>query len=254
MNLLNFKVLSLAASVSLAALILSGCSPATAIRNLEVSIDATKWSNSLSGETATFSATVAGDFSQSDGLTIGLEAKDSTTTWRAVGEAQPISKPSVQLIDSVIGNPGDYFFRATIFGSDGKAIAHSKNASVHSADLDLEIRKLYYLEAQGCQQSDRACLQAKLSNTYPGLYKVSNAQLASISTAFSWKSQGVPIPGTAVEDNTWVLPVRNCMNAFYGLDVSKPLPGRTFIVSLGDHESHVTYVDGKFYNYIWLCK
>jgi hypothetical protein len=248
------QAVKLALLVAIAPL-LAGCSQALAPSDVTVSLSVGEWANALTGDQAKLKVDVQLPAGSSTEYEIGLEQQSDSGTWSEVGSPIMSAGSKQAYLKADLSEPGSFIYRAVIKDKAGQRIKSSATASIQVFDLSLGVRKLYYDEAQACLTGEDDCLQYRIQNGYPGLYaRVSAADLEVAKSTFNWIGQGVPDTSTITPDANWVVPSRPCMDKFYALDVSKPLPGRTFIVTVGDHESHVTFLDGKFYYYHWLCK
>ena len=229
---------------------LSGCSSLDAN---QVSVDASAgaFKYALVGDLASFDASISLQGDRGDSYRATLQVRDESNKWSEVASTE-LSGDASTKFETKLPTPGEFTYRVAVTDTANKVLKESKAFQVTVNDLALGVRTLYYNEAQACSNSD-SCFDFRLRNTYPGLYELPIAAATKAKASYSWTAQGVPDVSSITPDPNWVIPVRPCMAKYYKLDISKPLPGRTFIVTVGDHQSHVTYLNGKFYYYAWFC-
>ena len=119
------------------------------------------------------------------------------------------------------------------------------------------IRKFHYDQRIACEQGSDICFEHRLANAYP-LLKFSEADLFELKNNKFWDSSSAPNLETIETDESWQYPVVKCETQrgwTKGVDVSKSLPGQTYVVERADSGAsfHMTYLDGKWYDYPEFC-
>jgi hypothetical protein len=240
--------------ISVLAFVLTGCAPALKADDLSVQMSLGEWQYSLVGDEAIIESTVKLKTENTSKYNLVLQVKDKTDKWADVEDQAELSGSLSTKFSLKLDSESDQILRVALMDNDGKLIASSEESTLTTKDLKLGIRDLYYDEVQACEGSDTACFNFGVANNYPGLYKVSAKQKKTLLSKYYWDAAGTPKLDTILPDTNWLLPVRKCDKAFLAdLDVTKPLPGRTYTVEVGGSTVHVTYLKGNFYFYKSYC-
>lgn len=122
-------------------------------------------------------------------------------------------------------------------------------------DVSLEdakkgIRALFYDYSQACGVSEERCLEFFKEHNYPTIYDFSSPEvevaLQNFGTDFA--SYGTPDLDTVQEDPEWTYPESLPCDPV-SISTTTPPEGKTFIVTSGGYDVHVTHLEGKFYFY-----
>ena len=126
-------------------------------------------------------------------------------------------------------------------------------AAPSTATVSTAIRNLLYGHRLACETSEEACLDSIIRNSYPGLMDFENGPTREYFSLISWVDSVVTATPSSIEaDPGWVLPPVRCIEL--KLDVSRPLPGDTYLVEVTDpygtkFDIHFTLLSGKTYFY-----
>jgi hypothetical protein len=247
-----------ARSVTAACLItflLSGCGTQLDESKLSAQIDLGDYKYSLVGDKALIIVNIE-NLNESDATySVNLEAKNEANSWNIVDQISDVSGSISQSVTYNVEEEGEHLLRVNVVSNE-RILATSKEAIIVAKDLKSGVRKLFYDERIACEQNKSKCLDYKIDNTYPGLWKYSNLEKQSILKRYIIESDSTPDLTTISPDFEWLFPV-TCEAKFIQLDVSKPLPGKTYIVETISENNritiHITYLKGKFYYYEAFC-
>jgi hypothetical protein len=123
------------------------------------------------------------------------------------------------------------------------------------------IRDFEYQMRIACERGSDSCLDFKIENSYPGLLTIPQEDVKEMKKYVTWGFPGASDLNSIAEDPDWLYPVMTCERDRNWLssefDLSKPLPGTTFSIESGTGADktthHITYLDGKWYEYPILC-
>ena len=180
--------------------------------------------------------------------------KWSTGSWVDISDSEiNVEKSASKVFSLKEDNPGKYKYRISIRTSEEKSDLISSNViQVQIDDLAILTRDLYYGEQQACGNGSRSeCLDYKAKHQYPGLFN-----LSAYKSRMRFLIASYPEVNTLTPDPNWTI-TRRAGDPKYYLDISKPLPGDTYTVTVelqtdnSRHTVHVTYLEGKLYYYQW---
>lgn len=249
------KFLSIFAA-TLLTLSLSGCSQPLSEKEVKLTADPGDWAYSLVGDEAVVTAKV--DFVSANGskYTLALQTKSATDEWVTESKKEDLSGELQSKFALKLDAEADKTVRVAILDSSDKPVVTSSEAVIVVKDLKRGISDLAYTERIACGVSQKKCFEDHLSSAYPGLFKLSSNEKASLFTKYIWTAGTAPNLDTIQADPDWLVPVNSCPADKPRIDVSKPLPGRTFTVQssgASPHTYHVTYFKGSFYDYPSVC-
>jgi len=242
-------------AVCLIAFLLSGCGAQLDSSKLSAQLDLGDFNYSLVGDKALIQANIENSNESDATYSVNLEAKNEADEWEVKDRVTDVSGSTSQTFTFNVEREGKHQLRITVI-SDEKILATSKEAIIVSRDLKSGVRKLFYDQRIACEQSKAKCLNYDINNTYPGLVKYTDSEKQNFLTDYKIEGDSTPDLTTISPDFEWLWPV-TCEARFIQLDVSKPLPGRTYIVETISKNKritiHITYLKGKFYFYNTFC-
>lgn len=242
-------------SACLIAFLLSGCGAQLDASKLSVQLDLGDFNYSLVGDKAVIKAVIKNSNEGDATYSVNLEAKDDADKWVVKDQMTGVYGSISPTFTFNVEQEGEYQLRITVVNKE-TVLATSKEAVIVAKDLKNGVRKLFYDERIACEQSESKCLDYQLNNSYPGLIEFSDSKKQNILERYRVESASTPDLTTISPDFEWLYPV-TCDAEFIRLDVSKPLPGRTYIVEkLFENKPitiHITYLNGNFYYYPGFC-
>lgn len=251
MKLKNTIISLVALALTLA---LAGCAPVLTAKDVKATLDAGEWAYSLAGDKALLEGEITLPKGTSSKLIARVEKKDTAGKWQNIAEQETSTDAFKGSFEVTLAEEETSDYRLAVYGSDKKLITVSPAVKIVVKDFSKGLRNLFYDMSQACQQSEKACFNAFIASDYPGLFKFSASQKEKLQSKYIWTSSpSTPDPSTAIPTPEWVLPLSGCEKEYVSMDVTKPLPGRTFMVSDGNRDSHITYLKGEFYIYNVYC-
>jgi hypothetical protein len=134
----------------------------------------------------------------------------------------------------------------------------SCSSGLGSEEVKDGIRKFHYDERIACADGSVECLEHRLANAYP-VFDMSPEYISTLRKLGPYKSGSEPNLDTIDTDATWLYPILKCEEELgllsKEIDFSKPLPGQTYVVqdNVEGSSFHMTYLDGKWYNFPSFC-
>ena len=247
------RVVSTVAPLTLVSLLLTSCAPSLKASDIELSLSAGDYGYALTGDSIPFITSVTLKTDGKPKYNLALEKKSESNEWQQVALLEDVEGEQDSEIPVSVKDAGDFSYRVT-FLSGKESVLSSSPIKVTVKNLKDEVRRFYYDERIACEEGASACLDRTLKQQYPGLFKLSDSYKRSLREDWSVSTTS-PDLDTLEPDPTWLVPVRQCQKelGLINLDVSKPLPGRTFIVRRGESDVHVTYLNGNIHNYYAFC-
>jgi hypothetical protein len=235
--------------------LLSGCAAELDASKLSAKIELGNFEYSLVGDKALIKGVIENSNEGVATYSVNLEEKNDADKWEVKDQVLDVSGSVSPTFTLNVEKEGEYQLRITVVNKE-TVLATSKEAVIIAKDLKSGVRKLFYDERIACEQGEVKCLDYQLKNTYPGLTEFSDSKKQDILERYRVESSSTPDLSTISPDFEWLYPV-TCDAKFIRLDVSKPLPGRTYIVEkLFENKPitiHVTYLNGDFYYYPGFC-
>lgn len=254
MKLENPRFLKIAI-LGFCAILLIGCSKSLSPEEANVSIDLGDWSYALVGDVAVI--TGISDISEGNKseYTLALEAKNTTDEWE-IRDQQSQLKGSVSKKFSLkLSNEGEQLLRISLRNDEGEVITSSGEVKIVTKNVKAGLTNLYYGERIACEQGQIKCFEYILAHNYPEFYNLEKSEKQKVFARYSWTAAPTPNVDSILPDPNWLYPV-TCDKDLIKIDISKPLPGRTFTVETGTTPPfiiHFTYLRGEFYYYSGVC-
>jgi hypothetical protein len=246
--------LSAVSLISLLSILLTGCSPSVKASEISLSLSAGDFEYALTGDSIPFVASVSLKTSDKPKYNLGIERKSDSNEWQQVALIKDVEGAKGSELEVVVDDVGKFSYRVTFLNGE-ESVLSSKPINVTVKNLKDEVRRFYYEERIACEEGPSSCFDRVLQQQYPGLFKFSSSYKTYLRENWWSGNNGAPDLDTFEPDPTWLLPVAQCEKklGLIKLDVSKPLPGRTFVVRRESSDVHVTYLNGKIYNYYDFC-
>lgn len=239
---------------SVASVSLTSCAPALKASDFKVALSAGEYEYALTGDTIPFESQVSLTSSENLQYSLKIEEQSESKPWRQVALLKDVQGASESEIPVSVSGAGVFTYRATIYSGD-QSIVSSKPIEVTVKDLRNEVRKFYYDERIACEQDGPTCFDWQLKNSYPGLFSLTSSYKNAIRANWFSGETATPDLDSIEPDPEWLFPVYKCERTLrlIKLDVSDPLPGRTFVAKRGGSYVHVTYLKGSLYYYPSFC-
>lgn len=250
------KLLSIFAA-TLLSLSLAGCSQPLTEKEVKLTANLGDWAYSLVGDEAVIAAKV--DFVSGNGskYVLALQTKSATDEWVTEGKKEDLSGELESKFALKLDAEADKTVRVAIVDSSDKVLVASTEAVIVVKDLKRGMSDIEYGKRIACGVSQKKCFEAHYANGYPGLLALTAKEKTALFNKYTWFSTSTaPNLDTIQSDSDWLYPSGACPADRTKLDISKPLPGRTFTVqSSGSNPQtyHVTYLKGRFYDYPSPC-
>jgi hypothetical protein len=154
-----------------------------------------------------------------------------------------------------LSNEGEQLLRISLRNDEGEFITSSPEVKIVIKDVKAVLTNLYYGQRIACDQGRTKCFEYILAHNYPGFYNLEKSEKQKLIAKYAWTADSTPNLNSILPDSSWLYPV-TCEKNLLGLDVSKPLPGRTFTIETSTKPTytiHFTYLKGEFYYYNGLC-
>lgn len=239
----------------LVAVLLSGCGAKLDSSKLSVRIDLGESQYSLVGDNAVITAVVDNENDSNATYALKLEARNEADQWVVKDQSSEVSGSVSQTFAFKVEEAGTHPLRVSVVSGE-KVLMSSMEATLVAKDLKSGVRTLFYDERIACEQSRSQCLDFQIKSTYPGLVEFNESKKKEILARYTVEASASPDLSTISADPEWLYPV-TCDAKYIRLDVSKPLPGRTYIVEKMFENKpitvHITYLKGKFYFYPGYC-
>jgi hypothetical protein len=237
------------------AVLLTGCSNSLSPEEAKVSIDLGDWSYSLVGDEAVI--TGVSDISEGNKseYTLALEAKNVADEWEIEDQKSQLTGSVSKKFSLKLSNEGEQLLRISLRNDEGKFITSSPEVKIVIKDVKAGLTNLYYGQRIACDQGRTKCFEYILAHNYPGFYNLEKSEKQKLIPKYAWTADSTPNLNSILPDSSWLYPV-TCEKNLLGLDVSKPLPGRTFTIETSTKPTytiHFTYLKGEFYYYNGLC-
>ena len=237
------------------AILLTGCSNSLSSEEAIVSIDVGDWSYSLVGDEAVI--TGISDISEGNKseYSLALEAKNAADEWEIEDEKSQLQGSVSKKFSLKLSNEGEQLLRISLRNDEGKVVTSSREVKIITRDLKAGLTNLYYGQRIACEQGRIKCFEYILTHNYPGFYNLEKTEKQKLIAKYRWSADPTPNLNSILKDSNWLYPV-TCDKDLIKLDVSKPLPGRTFTIETSTKPAyiiHFTYLKGEFYYYMGLC-
>jgi len=237
------------------AVLLTGCSNSLSPEEAKVSIDLGDWSYSLVGDEAVI--TGVSDISEGNKseYTLALEAKNVADEWEIEDQKSQLTGSVSKKFSLKLSNEGEQLLRISLRNDEGEFITSSPEVKIVIKDVKAGLTNLYYGQRIACDQGRTKCFEYILAHNYPGFYNLEKSEKQKLIAKYAWTADSTPNLNSILPDSSWLYPV-TCEKNLLGLDVSKPLPGRTFTIETSTKPTytiHFTYLKGEFYYYNGLC-
>jgi hypothetical protein len=241
------KSVATLASSFLVLLLLTGCASALESKNVSASLSAGDWENSLVGDEALVEATVELLDESSAEFSARLEVENSAGDWTTVAEKEGKGPNFAPKFALKLEEAGVFSYRISVYQGEKTLVTSSQPVALSVKDLKLEVRNLFYNASQACDVSESRCTDFIIKNNYPGLWDTSSPIYKEAIRIGRTTAGGTPDTDTLIETPDWLYTKDSCEPM--KIDVSKPFPGRTYMVTSGGDDVHVTYLNGKFHFY-----
>jgi hypothetical protein len=243
-------------AATLLSLSLAGCAQPLTQNEVQLTADPGEWAYSLVGDDAIISGKV--DFLSENGskYVLALQAKSSTDEWVTESKKEDLTGEVESKFALKLDAEADKTVRVAILDSADKVLVASAEAVIVVKDLKRGISDIEYYKRIACGISQKKCFEAYFAFSYPGLLNLSARQKNELFNKYTWVSGTAPNLESIQADPNWVVPSNSCPADKSSLDLSKPLPGRTFNVQSSGSDPityHVTYLKGRFYDYPNPC-
>lgn len=254
MKLENSRYIKIA-TLSFCVMLITGCSNSLSREEANVSIDLGDWSYALVGDEAVI--TGISDISQGNKseYTLALENKNKADEWEIADQKSQLEGSVSKKFSLKLSNEGEQLLRISLRNDEGEVITSSREVKIVTKDVKAGLRNLYYGQRIACTQGQIKCFEYIIAHNYPGFYNLENSEKQKLLARFKWTADPTPNLDSILPDSNWLYPV-TCDKDLIKIDVSKPLPGRTFTVETRTKPSytiHFTYLKGEFYYYTGLC-
>lgn len=241
------KAVSIIASSLLVLLFLTGCASTLEPKNVTASLSVGEWANSLVGDEAIAEASIELVDKSSAEFSARLEVENSAGDWTTVAEKAGKGPNFAPKFALKLEEAGVYSYRISVYQGEETLITSSEPVALSVKDLKLEVRNLFYNASQACDVSTTRCTDFILENNYPGLWDTSSSVYKQAVRLGRSTAGGTPDTDTLIATPDWLYTNDSCEPM--KIDVTKPFPGRTFMVTSGGDDVHVTYLNGKFHFY-----
>ena len=237
------------------AVLLTGCSNSLSPEEAKVSIDLGDWSYSLVGDEAVI--TGVSDISEGNKseYTLALEAKNVADEWEIEDQKSQLKGSVSKKFSLKLSNEGEQLLRISLRNDEGEFVTSSPEVKIVTKDVKAGLTNLYYGQRIACGQGRTKCFEYILAHNYPGFYNLEKSEKQKLIAKYAWTADSTPNLNSILPDSSWLYPV-TCEKNLLKLDVSKPLPGRTFTIETSTKPAytiHFTYLKGEFYYYTGLC-
>lgn len=236
---------------------LAGCATPLTSKDLKISIDLGDWAYSLVGDEAIVTGKVEIVSDNGSNFVLALQTKNSTDDWITESSKPDLTGDVDSKFALKVTAEGQRIVRVAVLDQEEKVIATSNEGTIVVKDLKAGITKLDYDWRMACETSERKCFDYRINKNYPGLNAMSKKDQDELFSKYRWGYfSTAPNLDTVQPDPTWLFTPGSCKYDRVALDVSKPLPGRTFILQntgSSPNSYHVTYLKGEFYFYPYFC-
>jgi hypothetical protein len=245
-----------AIALLISVLFTSGCAQVLSGSQVSATLGLDTLKYSVVGDQAVIPADVKVQGGASGVYSAMLQILNPDDTWSNVASKEKLSGSKNFKFVTTLAKVGSFSYRLKIVNSNKKIILVTDQQSLSVADPKAGLRSLYYEIYQSCVHGESACLNEYLNVNYPGLISLTPREKSQALMTYSWRADEEPDYGSIIPDPTWLYPNRECEKNLVQLDISKPLPGRTFSVLSGGADPrsfHFTYLNGLFYIYRGFC-
>ena len=246
----NYRLISVS-SLMLFSLFLAGCTSLKA-ENLEIEVASSSGFGLLENQ-PTLEANISLLDVSDQKVNVTLQ-KEEGDEWSEV-ETLDVSIEKTEQVEFQLAEKasGKYAYKFVIQSQDRETVYFTSSVlKIQIDDLKLLTRDLYYGEQQKCVNNTKAnCINYVAANQYPGLFEMSSYKRRMNQYLMS---ASYPEVNTLTPDPTWTI-IKKPGDPKFLLDISKPLPGETFTVTVDQRgvksTVHVTYLNGKLHYYQW---